>query len=158
MVAESSHPLFNNLVSPSPGCRYILPKCRTNRHKKQPVAAATGFLNQSVLYLLYCCMWSVNCPLRKVKTPQSLEEYYLYRRTVTPPRINCTSVNPPVGPHRLLTTSRRTWVWLRLELGQIKSRPPCKLAWLYLYDCSQPPNSCLFQEQTSEQETQRECF
>lgn len=143
-MAESSHPLSNNLVSPSSGCRYILPKCRTNRRNNPPVAAAIGFLNQSVLYLLHCCMWSVNCPLRKVKTPQSLEEYYIYRRTVTSPRINRTSVNPPVGPHCLLTTSRRTWVWLRLELGQIKSPPqsPNWLDYIFMTAVSPPTAVC----------------
>lgn len=94
--------------------------------------------------VVFIILLYVDCKLspEDSKDTPSLEEYYIYRRTVTPPRINRKSVNPPVGPHCLLTTSRRTWVWLHLELGHLKSRPPNWLDYIFVTAVSPPTAVC----------------
>ena len=48
ILADPSHPLFNDFVLLPSGCRYSLPKCRTNRLKKSFIPAAISFLNDSL--------------------------------------------------------------------------------------------------------------
>ena len=51
ILADPSHPLFNDFLLLPSGHRYSMLKCRTNRLKNKLVAAAIGLSNNSSSYM-----------------------------------------------------------------------------------------------------------